>query len=253
MLKSTFSLIFFVFLISVSICFSSVPESTWKAVVDQNVILEMNDAQIISCRVIDYDGSTVTISKKDGYVESVDADKVNRIRIDNEQLIQIRDKPVNRSFKKEKTWGPFIGFGPGIIGINADINDLNLFASGSLIFPIASEGEYFAFSIGAGKLIKIGNRGWKFNMFSNLSYFSMNVNECYYSGYYDCDDYRENDFALGVGIGFQYITQKGILFSFKLPVLGYTFGNGDYGGFGVLTYYPFSGASLPAIVFGKSF
>ncbi len=63
----------------------------------------------------------------------------------------------------------------------------------------------------------------------------------------------ENNFALGVGIGFQYTTQKGIMFSFKLPILGYTLGNGDYGGLGILTYYGFSGASLPVIVFGKSF
>lgn len=57
----------FINLTFVFFCFSAIPESTWKAIIDKNMTLETNDKQVISCRVIAYDGSAVTICRNDGY------------------------------------------------------------------------------------------------------------------------------------------------------------------------------------------
>jgi hypothetical protein len=171
--------------------------------------------------------------------------------MDLEPSVSKDSTTADNSLQKTRACGPVIGFGPGIIGFNADINNVNIFASGSLILPIASEGDYFAFSIGAGKLIKLGSRGWKFNVFSHASVF---LYDEYNSGKKaQLENNKVFTTSIGIGVGFQYTTRNGILFSFKVPIVGYSFDRTQEFGDGVSFYYAYSGASLPVIVFGKSF
>ena len=243
-----------IFAIFISICYSAISDATWNAVIQKQIIIELDDSREIAGTIISYQDSIITMVKSDGYVTSIEAGTVNSIKMNIEQPTIKRDKTfTDKSFQKEKTFGPVMGFGPGIIGFNADIKDVNLFTSASFIIPILTEGEAYAFTFGAGKLVGIGNHGWKFNLFSNFSIFNHKIEV------YDTlinDEYPtkwENNYAVGAGVGFQYTTTKGILISFKIPVIGFSFSNNNQGGIGVVKYYPHSGASLPVIVFGKSF
>lgn len=245
------SLVFAIFIPS---CYSDISDATWNAVIQKQIIIELDDSREIACTIISYKDSIITIVKSDGYVTSIEAGKVNSIKMNIEQKTTRKNKTItNKSFQKEKTFGPFMGFGPGIIGLNVDIKNVNLFTSASFIIPILTEGKAYAFTFGAGKLIGIGKRGWKFNLFSNLSIYNheIEVYDTLINGKYPTK--WENNYAVGAGVGFQYTTTKGLLFSFKIPVVGFSFSNNNRGGDGVVYYYPHSGASLPVIVFGKSF
>ena len=164
----------------------------------------------------------------------------------------------DKSFQKEMAFGPtlgLIGFVPSIIGFNADIKNVNLFASTLLVLPILTEGEMYAFTIGGGRLIGIGNSGWKFNPFSHLSVV-MDKEHLY--TFYTPDTINEEmrwetNYAAGVGVGFQYTTDKGLLFSFKIPVVGFNFLSREIEGEDVALYYLYSGASLPIFAVGWSF
>ncbi len=240
-----------VFTIITQFCHSEVSEATWNAVIEKRIIIVLNDSQEIKAKVMSYKNSMVTIVKDDGYVTSIDVRDINSIKMDLDKTSEKEDEVIDKSFRKEKTFGPFLGFGPGIIGFNADIKNVNLFASASFIFPILQEGDMWAFTLGGGKLVEIAESGWKFNIFSNLSSFMETRYEWFKDDKYE--KYWVHNYALGVGIGFQYTTKNGILISFKAPVVGFSFNSKEIDGEGVVLYYPHSLASLPSIVFGKSF
>jgi hypothetical protein len=231
--------------ISTPISYSAVSDSTRNDIIDKQIIIVLDDSKEIT---------------------AIDAKKVNSIRMDLEQPSakkdNISDKSFDKSFKKEKAFGPalgLIGFGPCIIGLNADIKNVNLFATTSFILPILSEGEMYAFTIGGGRLIGIGKRGWKFNLFSHLSVVmdkEYYYNEDSYTPYtykYNEEMRWETNYAAGVGVGFQYTTGKGLLFSFKVPVVGFNFLSREIEGEDVALYYLYSGASMPMVAFGWSF
>jgi hypothetical protein len=227
--------------VSSPISYSAVSDSTWNAVIDKQIVIVLDDSQEIT---------------------AIDAKKVNSIRMDLEQPSakkdNISDKSFDKSFKKEKAFGPalgLIGFGPCIIGLNADIKNVNLFASTSFILPILSEGEMYAFTIGGGRLIGIGKRGWKFNLFSHLSVVmdKEHLSTFYTPGTINEEMRWETNYAAGVGVGFQYTTGKGLLFSFKVPVVGFNFLSREIEGEDVALYYLYSGASMPMVAFGWSF
>lgn len=247
---------------AVQISYAAVADATWNAIVGKNVIMEMTDSQTVSVKILAYKDSMVTIVKEEGYIESIESKKVAAVKLDlsNQALKQddsnavttttTSKNPADKSFKKEKTCGPFIGLGPGIIGFNADIKQVNLFISSSFIYPIASEGETWTATIGAGKLIELGTCGWKLNTFTHLSFASDRAPE-----YYDTFNLTKRNYnvAAGLGVGFQYISSKGVLFSFKVPILGFNFNSNHITGEGVLMYYPYSITSMPCVVFGKCF
>ncbi len=250
--------VLFVFTIITQFCHSEVSEATWNAVIEKRIIIVLNDSQEIKARVISYKDSIVKIVKDDGYITPIYVRDVNSIRMDAEQTSAKEYEVIDKSFRKEKTFGVFLGIIPqpytmtlypfitGIIGFNADIKNVNLFASASYLIPILSNGKKWAFSIGAGKLFNIGESRWKFNIFSNISLFK--------EKHYDYEYFWERNYAVGVGIGFQYTTKNGILISFKAPVVGFSFNSEGIEGNGAAKYYyPYSMASLPIIVFGKVF
>jgi hypothetical protein len=269
----------------VQISNATVADATWDAIVGKDVVLKMTDSQMVSVKILAYKDSIITVVKDDGFVESVESKNVAAVKMNTTNQAQKQDdsivttpaptiitttapinttttthkeNPADKSLKKEITCGPFIGLGPGIIGFNANVKNVNLFASTSFIIPIASEGEYWTGTIGVGKLIGLGNRGWKFTAFTHISLLTEQFYEYKYDYSNNYNYYREQtrldiNLATGVGVGFQYISVKGLLISFKAPILGFNFNTRYIDGEGVLLYYPYSLASMPCVVFGKSF
>jgi len=118
------------------------------------------------------------------------------------------------------------------------------FLNGSLVFPMATHGDWLAFAAGAGVSFPDSkSSAWRFEIFAHFT--PLRLTNDWYLG-------------LGVGIGLHYTFHSGFALGFKAPILGYAVtvssnGNGGSAGQSVAMYYLGGAMGLPIISLGYRF
>lgn len=149
----------------------------------------------------------------------------------------------------------FFGLGPAILGGEYRRNDKLLFLSGSLAIPLLNEGTDWFFSAGFSKLHPIAGGQWIFEtsltpvaaFFSGAGLFGSGLND-------ETESSFSAAFGAGFTIGFRYIFENGIIFSARIPLLGYAADTAS--GFekeGIVLFYGLGAVSLPMVTFGYRF
>ncbi|MGD9202192.1 MAG: hypothetical protein PVI26_11555 [Chitinispirillia bacterium] len=250
--------IFMPVLVANDVSAEPITEEIWLAMTKMDVILVMADGTEQVGILAHSEGSSVVIVKADGKIEVLKKSAVQELKgipiaegTGHDNMIKYieQSKRIKAlELISERYFGMYLGFGPGIIGVDFEKEKFHSYFSGTLIMPLVTEGGTSAFNLGIGGTYKIGRMNiWSFDIFGhlNLMYTDLDSN-CINE---KCN--RNMVYALGVGVGFHLTTIKGLIISFKIPVLGLSFGRmvNDLPT-SVEDYYLSSAISMPGIVFG---
>ena len=235
-----------------------ISEEIWKAMTKMDIILMMADGTEQVGILAHTEGSSVVIIKADGRIEVLKKSEVKELKgipitegagHDNmlKYIKRLKQKKASELIS-ERYFGMYLGFGPGIIGVDFEKEKFHSYFSSTLIMPLVTEGSTYGLSLGMGGTYKIGGMNiWNFDIFGHLNLMYTD----FFSNYTDENYLRNIVYALGVGVGFHFTTIKGLIISFKLPVLGLSFGRKiDDLPTSVGVYYFSSAISMPGIVFG---
>jgi len=148
----------------------------------------------------------------------------NWISIDEGEAVHesIDDEWYNKEpAGKKRYFGIFIG-GPGILGIQLEIDNFYVFASGSVMFPFVFEGQWKIFAAGIGPSFYINrDKTWKFDIFFAATLDIADRHFQYLeNGRWENDTYKDINLGLGGGFGFHYNNPNGFTLAFKAPIIG---------------------------------
>lgn len=246
---------------------STVPDATLRAVKDRRVILATRRGSVAG-KLLAFDSDSVTLALDDGNVLTFSRVEVLTVHLaENPAAVSVVPAPaslpppvdVAASVREEegpkskpaaRHVGVHIGLPPGV-AFDVDYGNFHAFISTSLLFPIASSGQMFAFTAGAGPTFALTDR-WHFDLFFHLA--PMFWQQYYYSVGNTSGLRFEPFLAAGVGMGFHYTAPSGWCVGITLPLLGGAAGNypafNDSVGIAAAYYYLASAMSLPGFSFG---
>ncbi len=245
-------------------------EELWQALTRMDVVLVMKDRTELVGTLASAEGENAIIVKVDGMVEMVKKSEVAELRgvpategAGHDGMILYLKKLKQAEAQRlniDRRFGMYLGFGPGIIGMDVEKEKFHSYLSIPLIIPLMSDFSAAAVSAGMGGTYKVGKRNiWSFDIFGhvNLMYsewFGDDEPDEETGEPIDQEEERSMVCSVGAGVGFHLTTLKGLIVSFKLPVLGVSFGKeiGEASE-SVGAYYLSSAISMPAIVFGYRF
>ncbi len=187
-----------------------------------DLLINVEDiADILAGRLKD-----VTIDGQEVLMQESDIEDTNEnwISIDEGEAVnESRDEEWKNKEPdgKKRYFGVFIG-GPGILGIQLEIDKFYAFVSGSVMLPLLLEEQMYVFGAGIGPSFYINrNKTWKFDLFLSAT---LDIYEEYFD-YWDGDEYQFNSYqsmnlGLGLGFGFHYNNPNGFTLAFKAPFAG---------------------------------
>jgi hypothetical protein len=217
-----------------------VPDASLRAVKERVVTLELDGAEPIVGRVLDFEDGWLTIARTGtNEVVTVSRAKVSRIIATEPPVERMRAIGVQSSLL-------------GTAVIDVDYRKLRGFASMNLLLPIltASGGNpWYAASVGGGLSLPFGtNRRWRLDVFGQVMPFRSTSFYTYV--------------GFGAGAGFHYTSASGFTMGITFPVIGFAtrVGSSPHGydaSFRYndsLAYYYLAGiAGMPLLTFGYRF
>lgn len=250
---------------------TSPSEELWRALTRMDVVLVMRDKSELVGTLASAEGENAIIVKVDGGVEMVKKSDVTELRgvpateKDGHggmlQYLKNRNQAEARLLNIDRRFGMYLGFGPGIIGVEYEKEKFHSYLSTPLLIPLMTDFSAASGSVGMGGTYKIGKRNvWRFDIFGHVNFMYSE----WFSEYEDQWDPQTGEyigqeksnmaFSIGAGVGFHLTTVKGFIVSFKVPVLGASFGKEiDDPSDSVGAYYLSSVISMPIVVFGYRF
>ncbi len=250
---------------------TSPSKELWKALTRMDVVLVMKDTSEVVGTLASAEGENAIIVKVDGKVEMVKKDDVAELRgipaTDEAghggmlRYLKNRKQAEARLLNMDRRFGMYLGFGPGIIGVEYEKEKFHSYLSTSVLLPLMTDFSAASGSVGVGGTYKIGKRNlWSFDFFGHFNLLYSDWFSAYeerwdpQTGSYINQSESNLAYAIGAGVGFHLTTAKGLIVSFKVPVLGASFGKEiDDPSDSVGAYYLSSVVSMPAIVFGYRF
>ena len=238
----------------------AVPDSSLRAVVDKMIAIRLQNGQATGGRLLAFDGETVTLAAANGEVYSIPRSEVSGIKL----LASIAPEgPPPMAFvtpqepippaPQTRTFAINLSLAPGF-AVDLDQGLFHGFANAALIFPIATDGKLFGFSLGAGAGIPVIARypGFKLDLFGHVNLMS---EESYsYDEFFNpTTPSNEVTFAFGVGVGIHYTMQNGFTVGLTCPILGYSVASRGNSNGGADGYYMSSAVTMPLGFLGYRF
>ncbi len=230
----------------------TVSSATLQAVKDQVVILRMQDGTEVTCRVLQVAGERVVVARLPGNdVVELPIMAVFSVRLLSAG-VPLAVAPVGReeeALARARTPGKprhlalNLGVAPAL-NIDVDVGLFHGFLNGSLVFPIATQGQWLAFSAGLGIGIPVSPRqpNLKLDIFAMVAPMRLD---------------KDTWVGIGVGLGLHYTWNNGLTLGFTVPILGYAVhaGGSQYtsSGDGAAYFYLAGATGLPLGFIGYRF
>jgi hypothetical protein len=231
-----------------------VPDASLRAVVDRVIAVRLLHGPAINGRLLAFDGDTVTLAAANGEIFSIQRSEVSGIRLLGAFVPETpspNDVPPSDSTPpapQTRSIGLHLSIPPGI-AVDIDYGLFHGFANASLVFPIATDGKWAGFSVGAGVGIPILSRApsLKLDVFAHINVMAMD-------NYYYSSTTSDVTFGFGIGIGLHYTVPNGFTVGFACPILGYSANsNSQSSSDGASGYYLSSAVAMPLGFLGYRF
>lgn len=250
-----------------------VPDPVFRAVVGRKVELRLLDGQVAVGQLLALEAESAVLALPDGRVTSVPRAQVMEVRLAAAAPAAggAFAPPVSTAVSvdlpraerapdiagKPRHFGVQFGLAPGILALDLEVGHFYGFLSGSLALPLYSVGTnndgggLGAFTLAPGVSFALtDDMNWHFDLFvsGSIAYFGR------YDWMYGRGLYTAVDGSVGVGLGFHYTNPNGFTAGFKVPIVGFAFGDDvhgwkDVGGYHYLTAL----MSLPIATVGYRF
>jgi hypothetical protein len=237
----------------------AVPDASLRAVAGREVALRLREGGERSGRLLAFEADTVTIAAANGEVVSLPRADVIGLRLPSVPapvlapavVAALAAPPPEPS--RHRHLGISLGIPPGV-DIDLDYSLFHGFLAASLVFPLASNGNWYGFSLGLGLGIPVARSlpNFRFDVFAHLNVMVEDSGGCF-----NCSGgTTQVTIGFGGGIGFHYTWNNGLTLGFTTPILGYSVTTGKSNsstGEGAANYYLSSAVTMPLGFIGYRF